>query len=228
MAEPPPSPVSSHIPTGFGYKVEMDLTGNIPNENNHDLKQPKPVNMALNGKLSHPKRYITTHDESGKAVIDTSIPAEAPFYELPKKDAAFAQCYVTSTFPVALNDKADIEVYQDFLAQPPGLVVNTGTVLRYVDIPPASTSPMHRTMSLDYGVVLDGEVDLLLDSGETRLMRRGDICVQRATMHAWRNTSEENWARMLYILQPSEPVQVGDQKLGEDYGTMSGVAPSSS
>ena len=46
---------------------------------------------------------------------------------------------------------------------------------------------MHRTVSLDYGVVLEGEVELVLDSGETRLMKRGDVSVQRGTNHAWRN-----------------------------------------
>lgn len=46
---------------------------------------------------------------------------------------------------------------------------------------PGLTSPMHRTVSLDYGVVLEGEVYLVLDSGEERLMRRGDISVQRGT-----------------------------------------------
>lgn len=182
--------------------------------------------MALPGKLSHPNRYITAHDDSGKSIVDTSVPAEAPFYELPNKSAAFAQCYVTSEFPVQLEDSADLKVYQDFLSSPPGLTVSGGTVLRYVDMPPDSTSPMHRTLSLDYGVVLEGEVELILDSGEKRLMRRGDICVQRATMHAWRNTSKTEWSRMLYILQPAKPMAAGGQKLEEELGTMEGVKSS--
>jgi quercetin dioxygenase-like cupin family protein len=189
--------------------------------------------MALQGKLSHPQRFITTNDIHGKAIIDQSLPAELHFYGLSKtpedmdKDAAFSQCYVTKGFPVQLENGQDIKVYQEFLASPPGLTVSNGTVLRYVDIPPGLTSPMHRTLSLDYGVVLDGEVELILDSGETKMMKRGDICVQRATMHAWRNTSVTEWARMLYILQPVEPHQGGDgQVVTEDYGGMQGVKPS--
>ena len=85
---------------------------------------------------------------------------------------------------------------------------------------------MHRTVSLDYGVVLIGEIELILDSGETRLMKAGDICIQRGTMHAWRNTSATEWARMMYVLQPSLPIEIGGQKFGEDYGTMSGVRAS--
>lgn len=93
-----------------------------------------------------------------------------------------------------------------------------GTVLRLVDMPPGGQSPMHRTVSLDYGVVLDGSVELILDSGEKRVMERGDMSVQRGTIHAWRNMSDTAWARMLYILQESEPILVEGKGLGEDYG----------
>ncbi len=180
--------------------------------------------MALQGALPTPNRFITTHDASGKAIIDSSIPAAAPFYSIGSaSDALFAQCYVTSDFPVQITDDADTAAYKTFLASPPGLTVSGGTVLRYVDMPPGALSPMHRTVSLDYGVVLEGEVDLVLDSGETRHMKRGDICVQRATMHAWRNRSETEWARMLYVLQPVKPAVVAGQELREDYGGMVGV-----
>ncbi|KAK4149411.1 hypothetical protein C8A00DRAFT_37998 [Chaetomidium leptoderma] len=182
--------------------------------------------MALQGKLSHPNRFITTHDESGKAIIDESIPAPAPFYSLGEGDASFAQCYVTSEFPVKIANDADTAAYKNFLSSPPGLTVSSGTVLRYVDMPPGATSPMHRTVSLDYGVVLEGEVDLVLDSGETRAMKRGDVSVQRATMHAWRNRSQTEWVRMLYILQPVQPVVIAGEELKEDYGGMKGVKES--
>ncbi|KAF5006423.1 hypothetical protein FDECE_7183 [Fusarium decemcellulare] len=182
--------------------------------------------MALQGNLSLPKRYITSHNDEGKAVIDSAISDDAPFYELPDGIAQFAQCYVTKEFPVQLNGQADVKAYQDFLNSPPGLTVSTGTVLRYVDMPPGQISPMHRTVSLDFGVVLEGEVELILDSGDTRVMRRGDLCIQRATMHAWRNTSDKEWARMLYVLQPSTAPKVGDKELKEDYGSMQGVKSS--
>lgn len=91
-------------------------------------------------------------------------------------------------------------------------------MLRIVDMNPGATSPMHRTISLDYGVVLEGEVELILDSGESRLLRRGDVAVQRGTNHAWRNVSERTWARMLYVLQEAEEVVVDGVRLGEDYG----------
>jgi len=82
---------------------------------------------------------------------------------------------------------------------------------------------MHRTVSLDYGVVLEGEVELVLDSGETRVLRRGDVAVQRATAHAWRNVSATQWARMLFVLVPCAEVVVGGRRVGEELGGMEGV-----
>ena len=86
---------------------------------------------------------------------------------------------------------------------------------------------MHRTVSLDYGVVLEGEVELVLDSGATRILKRGAIAVQRGTNHAWRNPSTTRWARMLYVLQESKPLEINGKALGEDYGGgMDDVKPS--
>jgi quercetin dioxygenase-like cupin family protein len=80
---------------------------------------------------------------------------------------------------------------------------------------------MHRTESLDYGVVLEGSMELQLDSGETRIMNRGDLCVQRATNHAWKNvTKNEGWARMMFVLVSSEKVIVNGRELGEELGAI--------
>jgi len=91
------------------------------------------------------------------------------------------------------------------------------------DMEAGHVSPMHRTVSLDYGIVLEGEVELILDSGETRAMKRGDVAIQRGTCHAWRNMSDTEPARMIYVLMPSKPLEVAGQSLGEDLETMVGV-----
>lgn len=54
----------------------------------------------------------------------------------------------------------------------------------------------------------------------------GDIAIQRGTNHAWRNMSDTKWARMLYVLQPAQPLTVGKKLLGEDLETMQGVRAS--
>lgn len=75
---------------------------------------------------------------------------------------------------------------------------------------------MHRTQSLDYGCVLEGAVEMVLDSGETVVMGRGDVAVQRGTNHAWRNVSGTEWARMLFVLQDCREVVVGGELMGEE------------
>jgi quercetin dioxygenase-like cupin family protein len=171
-------------------------------------------------------RFITTHDPATKkAIFSDVVPDEPNIDHIPGAD--FRLGYVTKGFPVDLNKDADLAVYKPYLESPPGLVASGGTVLRFVDVAPGHFSPMHRTVSLDYGVVLEGEMELVLDSGETRLMKRGDVAIQRGTMHAWRNTSTTSWGRMMYVLQECKPVEVDGEVLKEDYGSMKGVPASS-
>jgi quercetin dioxygenase-like cupin family protein len=173
--------------------------------------------MAHMGELPKVNRFITTHNAEGKAVFFTALPEESQMTPLPD-NMGFALSYATQGFPVDLDNEADIKCYAHFLEDPPGLTVSGGTVLRHVDFVPNTTAAMHRTVSLDYGVVLEGEIECILDSGEARLLRRGDVCIQRGTMHAWRNPSETQWCRMLFVLQPSKPINDFKEELGTAKG----------
>jgi quercetin dioxygenase-like cupin family protein len=180
------------------------------------------------------KRFITTHNDKGDAVFTTGISDVVPQTAVP--GAYFSLAFATNTVPTSLKDNEDLPIYGEYLNENPGLVISKGSVCRVVDIGPGVMSAMHRTVSLDYGVVLEGEVELILDSGETRRMQKGDIAVQRGTCHAWKNITtvagadghdEPGWARMLYVLLPIVPVVVdGSKVLGESVPGM-GVQPSS-
>ncbi|KAK5010830.1 hypothetical protein LTR60_004883, partial [Cryomyces antarcticus] len=189
------------------------------------IQHTQPYHDMEDNGLPHLSRFITDHDDQGKAVYSTAIPEALGWQEL-ADGTRFSLGYTTNQFPVNLSQGADIKTYQHYTANLPGIMVPGGTVLRIVDIKPGATSPMHRTVSLDYGVVLEGEVWLVLDSGEVRLMKRGDTAIQRGTNHAWRNASSSTWARMLYVLQEAAPLEVQGQKLAEDYGALHGVRPS--
>ncbi len=63
---------------------------------------------------------------------------------------------------------------------------------------PARHAMMHRTQTIDYGIVLDGEIVLIMDEGET-VVRAGDIVIQRGTNHGWANRSDRN-CRIAFIL----------------------------
>ncbi|KAL4957214.1 hypothetical protein BDW69DRAFT_180866 [Aspergillus filifer] len=167
-------------------------------------------------------RYITTHTPDGKAVFSSVISESMPSTQIPD-GAFFSLAYTTSTTPASISSDSDIQSYAKYLepGQSPGLVISSGSVCRIVDMPPGALSPMHRTVSLDYGVVLEGVVALELDSGERRVLKRGDVAVQRGTNHAWRNLSEDGgWARMLYVLLPAEKVVSEGRELGEELGEM--------
>ena len=57
--------------------------------------------------------------------------------------------------------------------------------------PPGAETPWHRTMTINIGIVLEGTVELHLDSGEVRTLKKGDSYTQRGTMHKWKNVDEE-------------------------------------
>jgi quercetin dioxygenase-like cupin family protein len=163
------------------------------------------------------KRYVTTHDSKGRSTIDAIVPEQAtPWQQLPA--AAMFLAYTTITSPVNLQD--DTHRYSQTLQTPPGLSYGS-SVCRVVDIAPLDVSPMHRTLTVDYGIVVEGQVELVLENC-TRVMEKGDICVQRATMHAWRNTSSTEWARMFFVLIPCEKPVINGQELGENMDLVEG------
>lgn len=87
-------------------------------------------------------------------------------------------------------------------------------------MPPGSKAAPHRTRSLDYCIVVEGSVRLVLDGEEARVLGRGDTVVQRGTKHSWENVSEEGWARILFVLLDAESVIVDGEELSEDFGGM--------
>lgn len=168
--------------------------------------------------LPHLTRYITTHDPStGKAIVHSKDPA--PWTIFDGQSIGFSVMYTTSEFPTSLNDDKDIKDHEKVMASGKlGLVNPRGTVCRVVDFGPGHKPLMHRTQSLDYGIVLEGKIEMELDSGEKHILTRGDVAVQRATMHAWRNMSDTEWARMIFVLQDCQPLKMAGQHLKEDLG----------
>ncbi len=129
------------------------------------------------------RRIVTGHDAHGKAIVERDEIVEG--YITPTKDAQLTVLWSTDSFPC---DNADTRDGKDLTTS---LVNANGSVLRIVDMLPNARSPFHRTTSLDYGIVIRGEVYLELDDGLEVLMRQGDIVMQRGTIHGWINKSTE-------------------------------------
>ncbi|KAE8153040.1 hypothetical protein BDV25DRAFT_45091 [Aspergillus avenaceus] len=171
--------------------------------------------------LRQPTAHITAHDASGKAIVRSSD--DFAWQRFDDDKMAFSVLYTTSKFPANLNNEADIQSHQATMSGGLGLVNPNGTVFRCVDFAPGYHAIMHRTKSLDYGILIEGQIEMVLDSGDIRLMKRGDVAVQRGTMHQWRNPSQTEWARMMFVLQDSNTEDVGGEDLGPG---LEGLPPS--
>ncbi|KAH7064332.1 hypothetical protein BKA63DRAFT_537994 [Paraphoma chrysanthemicola] len=189
-----------------------------------------PEKSQLNDPLPRPQRFVTSHNSLGKAIFSAHLPDTVDFWAVgPKHEpAGFGLAYATSTFPIPLCNDEDLQDMKTIYAdrKNSGLVRRGGSVLRYVDYPPYASSPMHRTVSCDYGIVISGYMDCVLDSGESRSLKIGDVVVQRGTMHQWINRGE-TWARMLYVLLDATTMKFNGKELTEDLGGMENVAESS-
>lgn len=60
--------------------------------------------------------------------------------------------------------------------------------------------PMHRTASVDYGIIIKGKLEAIMEGGESRLLEKRDVIVQRGTVHDWKNPSKTQWCRALFVV----------------------------
>ncbi|KAL5606310.1 hypothetical protein BROUX41_002725 [Berkeleyomyces rouxiae] len=175
-----------------------------------------PTENQLSDTLPGPRAILTGHDAAGAAKIHSVRPVKWTSFQDGRLGMSVAY---TTQFPAQLTDDADVAAHDALMASGRlGLVNPNGTVLRYVDIAPGHVCIMHRTQSVDYGIVLEGDVVAVMGSGEEIVMARGDVMVQRATMHQWRNDSETQWVRMIFCLQDCQDLLIEGKKLGEDLG----------
>ena len=150
-------------------------------------------------------RVVTGHDSAGKAVVISDACFES--VPNPKRTARFTLIWTTPTAPVD-NDDASDGRDRDVDLTLPG-----GSVIRVVDMLPGTTAPMHRTSSLDYGIVVAGAIELLLDDGASTLVEAGGIVIQRGTIHSWRNPSADVTARMVFVLLDANSATVNGASL---------------
>lgn len=167
-------------------------------------------------------RVVTGHDADGKAVIASNgpLPAVVELQAIP--GMIFHEVWETHGMPAPVDNGADLTTGPTVHGPP-----TNGTRIRFVDLPPdadylgdtdrtmkalfdevnnaeglttKADSPhpmMHRTEAVDYGVVIEGELTLVLDDSEVPL-KPGSVVIQRGTNHAWANRSGKP-CRMLFI-----------------------------
>jgi quercetin dioxygenase-like cupin family protein len=149
------------------------------------------------------RRVVTGHDASGRAIV--KIDEVAKNVSSRRPGASSTVIWSTDTFPV-VNEGDD-----DRSDKVSGTTLENGTVFRVVRYEPGVTPRRHRTDSVDYAVVISGEIDMELD-GETVTLKAGDVLVQRGTVHNWVNRGKDA-AVVAFVLVAAKPVTVGGKTL---------------
>jgi mannose-6-phosphate isomerase-like protein (cupin superfamily) len=178
--------------------------------------------MALSADV---RRVVTTIDSKDKAVV--LLDGTNPHKKVrPQTQTVSRLLWVTDQTPADLSGRADRAAIDIGIMPPRG-----GTVFRIVDFPPETpetskldphtmhqslgdSAPkrglpprhpaMHRTRTVDYAVVMAGEIDMLLDDSEIHL-KAGDVLVQQGTNHAWVNRGTEPCRIAFILVDAKEP-----------------------
>lgn len=177
--------------------------------------------MTMNTpKLPDIRRVLTGDDANGKSRVVEDAPASAIKTVAERPGYRAVNVWRTTEFPPLI-------AAEDSVGQHKGILpTKGGTILRIIDFPPEPKDPaelkrrlhatfggiyadaahdknarhpgMHTTDTVDYAIVLEGEIWSVMDEGET-LLRAGDVLIQRGTNHAWANRSDRT-ARIAFVL----------------------------
>jgi len=151
------------------------------------------------------RRVVTGHDQNGRAKVEIDGPATVR--RNPRPGAEYVELWSTDEgFPIS-NDK-----FADPTGKKIGTSIDRGTVFRVVKFDPGVAPRNHRTDSIDYGVVISGELDMELDDGVVVHLKAGDCIVQRGTIHNWVNKGIEP-CLIAFILIWAKPVTIDGKRL---------------
>lgn len=138
-----------------------------------------------------PRRIVTGHDASGRSIVVSDAPTPKT---LDIGSAAFHEIWITDETPVPIAASEPEPTDRPVRTPPP----RGGVLVRFTEMAPGAEAPMHRTETVDVGVVLEGETWLLLDDGSETRVGPGETVVQRGTNHAWANRSDTP-VRMMFV-----------------------------
>ncbi len=150
------------------------------------------------------RRVVTGHDAKGHAKVQVDELAKNVISNRPGAES----CVVWSTkgFPV------DNDGFNDPTQAAFKTTVEGGTVFRIVHYSPGVTPRNHRTDSIDYAVVISGEIDMELDDGVVAHLKAGDVLVQRGTIHNWVNNGKVPCV-IAFVLISANPVKADGKVL---------------
>ncbi len=149
------------------------------------------------------RRVVTGHDEQGRAKV--LIDEQVKNVSSPRPGAHYSVIWSSEGFPVSNDGDADPS------GKKIGTTLANGSVFRIVSFGPGVAPRNHRTNSIDYAVVISGEIDMELDIGSVHL-KTGDVLVQRGTIHNWVNKGTAPCV-IAFTLVAAKPVTAGGKSL---------------
>jgi quercetin dioxygenase-like cupin family protein len=150
------------------------------------------------------RRVVTGHDKQGRAVVQIDESARNVISSRP----GISSCVVWSTKGLPVDNGGD----DDPTSGAFGTTVEGGTVFRIARYEPGVVPRNHRTDSIDYAVVISGEIDMELDDKVVVKLKAGDALVQRGTIHNWVNRGTEDCV-IAFILISAKPVTAAGKTL---------------
>ena len=151
------------------------------------------------------RRVVTGHDAQGKAIV--KIDEVCSDFKEGRPNGFVCNIWTTDTQPADNNGQAD-----GGLREGKFTMLENGTVFRILDFHPGVQKRVHRTDSIDYIVVMSGEIDMELEDGAEVHLKAGDVMVQRGTVHNWINRGTQSCV-MAVILVHANSVQAGGKTL---------------
>jgi quercetin dioxygenase-like cupin family protein len=154
------------------------------------------------------RRIVTGHDSRHVAKVLLDEPATNAKYPQPGQVSTLMWCTDCAPAEISIGEKTDDMGARILGTAPPP----SGTRFAVIDFPPGNQPHMHRTDTIDYVIVMDGEIEMDMDDSSVKL-KAGDIMIQRGTNHAWVNRSAKR-ARVAFVLVDAKPLGIGSTVSG--------------
>ena len=154
------------------------------------------------------RRIVTGHDQARVARVMIDAPATNAKSPQPGLVSTMIWCTDGAPAPMPIGERPEDMGARILGTAPPP----KGTRFAVIDIPPGNQPHMHRTETIDYVIVMEGEIEMDMDASTVQL-KAGDILIQRGTNHAWANRSDKR-ARVAFVLVDAEPLGIGSPVTG--------------
>jgi quercetin dioxygenase-like cupin family protein len=149
------------------------------------------------------RRFVTGHDVNNVAKVIMQGPATNAKYPSPGTVSTLIWSTDRTPTEIAVGEGIEDLGARIIGTAPPA----NGTRFAVIDFAPGNVPRMHRTETIDYVIVLEGEIEMDMDNSTVK-MKAGDVMVQRGTNHAWANRSDKR-ARVAFVLIDAVPLGIG-------------------